>query len=269
MVSYRELTAGFQKLNIPQTTPVILHTSISSIGEVRGGNETVLGALLANFKSIMVPTFTFKSMVIPETGPENNGIIYGSGKETNRLAEFFVSSMPADKLMGGLPETIRLHNQAKRSTHPILSFSGIGVDEALDSQTLEEPFSPVMVLNEQDGWVILIGVDHTVNTAIHVAEQHSGRKTFIRWALTTHGIYECPNYPGCSEGFNQLEPYLNGFKVDTKIGNAVIQAFPLRSLIQTAASVIRENPLSLLCEKPDCPRCGAIRSEIQKNAIKN
>lgn len=270
MVSYRDLAAGFQKLNIPKQAPVIVHASIASIGDVRGGNETVLGALLANFEAIMAPTFTFKTMIIPEEGPDNNGIIYGSGKDLNRLAEFFVASMPSDKLMGSLPETIRLHAQAKRSNHPIFSFSGIGVDEALDSQTLEEPFSPIMVLNENHGWVILIGVDHRVNTAIHVAEQHSGRKTFTRWALTTHGIYECPNYPGCSEGFNKIEDYLNGIKKESRIGNALIQAFPLSDLIQTAASVIREDPLSLLCEKPDCERCQAVRNEVQnKLRLKN
>ena len=107
MISYRDLAAGFKKLEIPQNVPVIVHASLSKIGEIRGGSETVLGALLANFQSVMMPSFTFKTMLIPEAGPENNGIQYGNGKSLNQMAEFYLATMPADQLMGCLPATMR------------------------------------------------------------------------------------------------------------------------------------------------------------------
>ncbi len=262
MVSYRDVTAGFRKLDIPQNVPVIVHASLSKIGEIRGGSETVLGALLANYQSIMMPSFTFKTMIIPEAGPENNGIQYGNGKNLNQMAEFYLDTMPADKLMGILPETLRQHPQAIRSVHPILSFVGIGVEEAIETQTLEEPFAPILHIKEQEGWVILIGVDHTVNTSIHAAEILSGRKTFTRWALTTRGVYECPNYPGCSDGFNQIQTMINGVSQTAQIGNAVIHAIPLRTLVNTVINAIHEDPLALLCENPDCERCSAVRTSL-------
>ena len=260
MVSYRDLAAGFKRLEIPQNIPVIVHASLSKIGKIRGGSDTVLGALLANYPSVMMPSFTFKTMIIPETGPENNGILYGNGKDLNQMAEFYLATMPADKLMGNLPETLRQHPQAIRSVHPILSFVGIGVEEAIETQTLEEPFAPILHLKDQEGWVILVGVDQTVNTSIHAAEQLSGRKTFTRWALTTRSVYECPNYPGCSNGFNQIQSAINGVCKTTQIGGAAVQAIPLNALVNAVINAIHEDPLSLLCENPDCEQCSAVRA---------
>lgn len=266
MISYRDLAAGFKNLDIPYNVPVIVHASLSKIGEIRGGNDTVLGALLANYPSLIMPAFTYKTMIIPEAGPENNGIFYGNGKDLNQMAEFYLESMPVDKLMGSLPETLRQHSEAQRSVHPILSFVGIGVEEALETQTLEEPLAPILHLKEQEGWAILIGVDHTVNTSIHAAEYLSGRKTFTRWALTTRGVYECPNYPGCSDGFNQIGDMIDGVSQTTQIGSAVIQAIPLQTLFNTVINFIHEDPLALLCENPDCERCDAVRGSLQTSS---
>ena len=125
MLSYRDLCNGLMRLEIDPIKPIIVHASLSSFGEIRGGAETLLGALLASFQSILAPTFTYKSMVIPETGPENNGIVYGSARDLNKMAEFYSIEMPADRQMGILAEMIRLHPQSVRSSHQILSFSGL------------------------------------------------------------------------------------------------------------------------------------------------
>ena len=109
MISYREFVNAFREVGLNQDQPVIVHASLSAVGEIRGDAETVLGALLAMVKGVMAPTFTYKTMIIPEVGPENNACDYGSGKERNRLAEFYRPDMPADPFMGILPETIRTH----------------------------------------------------------------------------------------------------------------------------------------------------------------
>jgi aminoglycoside 3-N-acetyltransferase len=63
-----------------------------------------------------------------------------------------------------------------------LSFSGINAGATLFTQTIYEPLDP-SGLAQQDGWVVLINVDHTSNTSIHYAEKLAGRKQFTRWAL--------------------------------------------------------------------------------------
>ncbi len=229
MLGYDDLKSAFDDLNL-QEELIIAHASLKPFGYIHGGAEAVLDAMLASFHSIIVPTFTYKTKIIPDVGPPNNGITYGSGKDTNKMAEPFHPDMRADPMMGILPETLRNHPSVTRTAHPILSFAGINAGPILFTQTIYEPLDPIGALGQQDGWVVLINVDHTSNTSIHYAEKLAGRKQFIRWALVDNRVVECPNYPGDSMGFQVIEDYL---KFDTRrveIGEGFIQAIPLRRL---------------------------------------
>ena len=259
MVSFHELFSGLRQLGVDKQSPVIIHASLSSFGEIRGGAETLLGAVLGNFNAIMAPTFTFKTMVIPEEGPPDNAITYGSGHDQNLMAEPFLPDMPADRLMGVFAETLRTRSGAKRSSHPILSFSGLNVDAALETQTQHDPFAPIGALAEQDGWVLLLGTDQTVNTSIHYAEKLAGRGQFVRWALLANSVTECSGFPGCSDGFGQIGPVMEGVSRRVKIGAAQVQAIPLQLLVQVVVDLVMKDPLALLCQRPDCERCNAAR----------
>lgn len=184
VISFHSLLAGLRRLNLGDSRPVIAHASLSSFGNVQGGAEALLGALLSLYPALVMPTFTYKTMLTPEVGPPNNGLTYGSRPDANRMAEFFHPAMPADRLMGVLPEALRRHPHARRSSHPILSFAGVNADLVLSSQTIDEPLAPIRMLAEAQGWVLLLGVDHKVNTSIHYAELLAGRPQFVRWALT-------------------------------------------------------------------------------------
>jgi aminoglycoside 3-N-acetyltransferase len=198
-------------------------------------------------------------MITPEVGPPNNGIRYGAEKDLNRMAESFTLDMPADPMMGILPESLRNHPAAKRTAHPILSFAGINADLALGAQTLFEPFAPIAALAEEDGWVLLINVDHSVNTSIHYGEKLAGRKQFMRWAVMDNRIVECPNFPGDSSGFNAIASYIKPDTRRLEIGYAFIQAVPLRRLLDAVQELIKRDPLALLCLRTDCERCNALR----------
>jgi aminoglycoside 3-N-acetyltransferase len=251
MITYRQLAVAFSGLELDPSRPVIVHASLSSLGQITGGPETVLGAILAACRGIMMPTFTYKTMVTPEVGPPDNGLVYGSNRDLNLMAQFYTPEMPADPLMGRAAESLRLHPRASRSSHPILSFAGINVDEALQSQTLENPLAPIEVLSAAGGIVLLVGVDHSANTSIHLAEKHAGRKQFVRWALTPKGVVECPGFPGSSDGFQDAEQYLDGITSRVTIGNAHIQALPLPEMLDLLEQVIRNNPMALLPEESE------------------
>ena len=258
MPTYDEILSAFQELEL-QYAPVIAHASLRPFGYVEGGAETVLKAMLESFNSVIMPTHTYKTQIIPDVGPPNNGIIYGSGHATNQMAEPFHLDMRADPMMGILPETLRNHPSATRTAHPILSFAGINADVMLFTQTLYEPLAPLGALAELDGWVVLINVDHTVNTSIHYAEKLAGRRQFVRWALVGDRVVECPSFPGDSLGFQAIEPYL---KFDTRrvhLGEAILQAVPLRRLFDVVKDMIKKDSLALLCERMDCERCNAVR----------
>jgi len=258
MLDYTQLKASFEALGLHDKT-IIAHASLKPFGYIEGGAEVVLNAMLASFASVIMPTHTYKTQIIPDVGPPNNGITYGSGRNLNQMAEPFHADMRADPMMGILPETLRNHPSAIRTAHPILSFTGISADLTLFTQTLYEPLAPIGALAEQDGWVVLINVNHTVNTSIHYAEKLAGRKQFTRWALVGDRVVECPGFPGDSLGFQAIEPYL---ELDTRrvnIGEAFIQAVPLMQLFQLVQGLIKENPLALLCERSDCERCNAVK----------
>src|SRR5512146_2358899 len=178
-ITFTDLRTALFKLGLSHT-PVIAHASLRSFGEVVGGADAVLRALLDSVWALMMPTFTYATMITPEVGPDDNGIAYGSELGLNRMAEPFTRDLPADKQMGIVPETLRQHPRAKRTAHPILSFAGIYADKFLAAQSLQDPLGPIAALAEADGWLLLLGVDHTVNTSIHYAERLAGRKTFMR-----------------------------------------------------------------------------------------
>lgn len=262
MTTFRDFYNGLRKLEIDPSCPVIAHASLSAFGNVHGGAETVLGALLGAFHSVVMPAFTYRTMLIPEVGPSNNACAYGSGKDANRMAEFFHLAMPTDRLMGVIAETLRTRAAARRSAHPILSFAGMNAEQFLGVQTLENPLAPIGALSAAGGWVLLLGVDHTVNTSIHYAERLAGRRQFIRWALTPKGVVECPGFPGCSFGFQAIATRISDATRVVQIGSGVIQAVPLEHLIDTVRHWIEQDPLALLCEREDCERCSAIRDAL-------
>jgi aminoglycoside 3-N-acetyltransferase len=262
MVSFRDIVSGLRQLIPDRRRPVIVHISLSTFGGVRGGVETLLGALLMTIDPLMMPTFTYKTMIIPEDGPADNGVTYGSGGDLNQMAEFFTPAMPADKLMGITAETFRRQPYTRRSTHPILSFAGVNVSEALHAQTSNDPLAPIRVLNEQDGWVLLLGVNHTVNTSIHYAEKVAGRKQFVRWALTPEGMCACPGFPGCSDGFDKAGPELAAISRVTQIGNASCASLPIQAMVEIIANLIHKDPQALLCDRPDCERCNTFRQTV-------
>jgi aminoglycoside 3-N-acetyltransferase len=259
MLTFRDFLNAFRKLDLGPN-PIIAHASLSAFGDVKGGADTIIGAMLAVYPLVMMPTFTYRTMITPKVGPPDNGITYGTGNETNKMAEFYRPDMPADKLMGIIPDALRQHPKAKRSMHPIYSFSGVNAEDALQAQTLADPFGPIQKLTEARGWVLLLGVGHTTNTSIHYAEQVAGRKQFVRWALTPQGIVECLHWPGCSYGFNQVSPMLAGITREVAVGQGIVQAIPLTGMVEIVGQMIAGDPNALLCDDPGCERCNTIRN---------
>jgi aminoglycoside 3-N-acetyltransferase len=98
-----------------------------------------------------------------------------------------------------------------------------------------------------------------VNTSIHYAEKLAGRRQFVRWALLANSVTQCSGFPGCSDGFGQIGPVMEDVSRSVKIGAAKVQAIPLQMLVQVVVDMLVNDPLALLCQRPDCERCNAVR----------
>lgn len=261
MPGYEDLRSGLFGLGL-KNNPVIAHASLGSFGRVDGGAPTLLRALLDSVGALVMPAFTYKTMITPEVGPPNNGLTYGNDLNLNYTAEPFTPDMPCDRMMGVLPETLRLLPSAKRTRHPIQSYTGVRADRFLAAQSLQNPLGVIGALADADGWALLLGVDHTVDTSIHYAEMLAGRKQFTRWALTPTRILECPGFPGDSSGFEAIAPEIEKNVRRVQVGNGRVQAVPLNHLFSAVIRMIKEDPLALLCQRDDCERCNAVRAAV-------
>jgi len=260
-ITYHDIVLVLRELELSKGRNVIAHTAPSAFGDVRGGAASVLGALLTTCGTVVMPTFTYQTMVWPESGPPDNACTYGDHTEENARAVLFSPELPTDPSLGQVAETLRRHRRALRSNHPVLSFAAEGAHapEIASAQSLDNPLGPLEWLYNNDGDVLLIGVDHRANAAIHLAEKLVGRKQFVRWAVGVERAYRLPGFPGCSNGFNAIATKLAWIAQQATAGTETIQRIPLKSLVEVAMQMIQEDPHALLCDDPKCARCNAVR----------
>ncbi|MBN1438253.1 MAG: AAC(3) family N-acetyltransferase [Anaerolineales bacterium] len=256
---YRDILLAFRRIGLEGGSRVMAIGPTQIPESIRGGAAALTAALAASCKTVIVPAFTYQTMVYPAEGPEDNAVDYPEASAASVEADFYRPSIRVSPLLGPLPENLRRMEAATRSDHPILSFAGLGAEDILKMQTMEDPFAPIDALAKAGGDVVVLGSDPPANAALHLAERRAGRRQFIRWALTPDGVVECPGFPGCSRGFGAIDAKLAGVMRSTKIGSFPVTRIPLRDLLNTAAAWIREDPQALLCRDPKCPFCMSVR----------
>ena len=156
---------------------VLVHSSMKRIGGwIAGGAETVVLALLrvlGDTGTLMMPTHTidnsepslWQNPPVPETW-------------WPRIRAEYPAYRPAfsrTQQMGILPETLRTHPDALRSSHPAGSFAAIGkhatdLTRRHDLASMFGENTPLSALYELDGAVFLPGVGHANNTSLHLSE---------------------------------------------------------------------------------------------------
>jgi aminoglycoside 3-N-acetyltransferase len=263
MITYRQIVNGLRQLGIQRHYPVIAHTSSKNMREIKGGADALLGGLLTAADNLLLPAFTHGAMIIPETGPEENAMEYGSGRESNLNAKIFTPDLPSDMPEHELCDKFRSLPSVRRSSHPILSFMGLGLNAALEAQSSGQPWKPIQFLADHDGWVLLLGVDQIQNISLHWAEQQVGRKQFVRWALTPQGVTECPNFPGCPNGFNKIQYHVKDLLHQISLDSTLWQAYPLQPLLSAAVDLMNQDPYALLCNNLACERCNTVRRAVR------
>lgn len=167
---------GMCGLKVGQTA--IVHVAMSKLGWVVGGAQVVIQALL----DAIGPTGT---LLIPTQSWKNLDPASGVHPTPEHWWQTIRKHWPAyDPLttptntMGVVAELFRTWPGAIRTQHPVRSFAALGPNarELTASQALEEPFgenSPVGALYRLDGHILLIGVDHSSNTSLHLAEHRA------------------------------------------------------------------------------------------------
>ncbi len=263
MISYRDITTGLSALGLNRSTPLVAHVNYPNLGAVKGGVNTVVGALLATVDNLMMPAFTYTTLVIPESGPPDNDLAYGSGRLSNLQAHIYAHDLPVETGDYEAVEELRKYPGIYRSSHPVFSFVGLGMDVALVNHPADKPYAPLQVAHKLDSWVLLMGAEPSANFSLHWAEKLAGRKQFTRWALTADGIEEIPHFPGCPEGFHKIHYYLQDELHTVRVGETDWYAVRLDVLVSTAVALIKEDSFALLCNDMYCKRCNMVRGAIK------
>lgn len=267
VVTAGDIADGLRQLGLDRSSKLIVHASLKSFGYVDGGAEAVCAALVETCGTVLAPAGTWDLTGIgppPGIARPHNAYDPASSWEAfdEELAQAtaFSLDLPVDRELGRIPETLRLTHSPARSAHPLFSYITVGdaADDAIAAQRLDWPLGPIEALQHLNGDVLLLGVDHTSNTAIHLAEQLLGRSRFHRYAKTADSTWtELPNIPGASHHFNTLEPAVRSATRELHIGQSRVRRIPVSAVVATARHLILDNPTALLCTNNPTCRCTA------------
>jgi aminoglycoside 3-N-acetyltransferase len=173
------LVRAFASLGVSPGMEVIVHTRMSAIGWIVGGAEALIEALqraVTPSGTLMMPTHTsdnsdpshWQNPPVPESWWQ---II------RDTMPPYDPARTPTWNI-GRVPELFRTYPGVIRSAHPQVSFAAWGAraahlcaDHALSVGMGEG--SPLARLYDLDGHVLLIGVDQSVNTSLHLAEHRA------------------------------------------------------------------------------------------------
>ena len=261
-VTKEGINHDLKQIGLGKGDSVFVHSSMKSMGFVRGGPRAVINAFLEVLEAtgaLMVPTFTFE----------------------NFQPVFDLENTPSE--MGLITETLRQREDSIRSIHPRHSVSVIGqgakglVQDHLYAGSLGVG-SPLDKLSKRGGHILLLGVGHDVNSIIHLAEVYADVPYLYSWespdfphtARVKYDGHErevslAPS-PGCSEGFGKIEPALRsrGIIMDGKIGEARSQLMNAQDVVDTAVELLNNNPEALLCDDDDCYSCREKKKSVSK-----
>ncbi|MCX8183982.1 MAG: AAC(3) family N-acetyltransferase [Crenarchaeota archaeon] len=155
-----EIVKDLVKIGVEKGDILLVHSSLSSIGYVAGGAETLIDALLESVGeegTIVVPTITGQIFDSPENPPS-----YSKDKPC---------------WTGAVPETLRKRGEACRSRHPTHSVAAIGkmarriVEGHEEAKTPCGKNTPYLKIAELGGKILFIGVSLESNTSFHTVEE--------------------------------------------------------------------------------------------------
>ena len=178
-VTVASLQADFEALGIETGRVLLVHASLSAIGWVCGGPIAVILALqevLGDTGTLVMPTH---STDLSDPSQWKNPPVPESWWQTIR------ETMPAydpdvtpTRSMGKIAETFRKQKGVLRSAHPQHSFCASGPHAAAIINNHSLAFglgenSPLARIYDLDGCVLLLGVGHSRNTSLHLAEHRA------------------------------------------------------------------------------------------------
>jgi aminoglycoside 3-N-acetyltransferase len=240
---------------------VCLHASLKSFGPVEGGADAVIDAFLSAGCTLIVPAFFYDNQAPPPPGwsiPQNGLDSEWIAGRTHAVGYDPDANQITREAMGAIPARVLERPGRARGNHPSDSFAGLGprAAELIAAQSPLNIFGPYKkIFAGPPAWLVLAGVGLTAATAIHFAEELSGRRLFRRWGMLKDGTLCETEEGGCSDGFENLAPAVASLENRIAVGAGLWRIYPFREFINALVPVLRANPSITHCGDPECLRC--------------
>jgi aminoglycoside 3-N-acetyltransferase len=248
----RSLAMDLTRLGVLPGMSLLVHGSLKRLGWVEGGAQAVIDGLLEAVGpagTLLVPTHTGHL-----TDPEfwtNPAVPQELWEPMRAQLPPFEPALTASWGMGAIPEALRQRAGSLRSGHPLHSFAALGprARELLGPHPLDRGLgegSPLARLEAADARVLLLGVDHSVNTSLHLAEYrarwpgwavlHSRAPLLVdglkRWVTFEELDHRSEDFQALGEAWRASSDALG----PGRVGDAQAELVPLRQLLAFAVS---------------------------------
>lgn len=172
----KTLTEDLRRLDVREGANLLVHSSLSSIGWVNGGQVAVVEALMnavTENGTLVMPT---------QSGEWSDPSKWMNPSVPEKWWEEIRASMPAYNRgttptsgMGKVVEAFRTYPNVERSDHPAVSFAAWGKnkEEILANHSIDFGLgeaSPLAKLYDLDAQILFIGTGYDTNTAFHLGE---------------------------------------------------------------------------------------------------
>lgn len=256
VVTKTDIKNGLEKIGLHSGDTVMVHTSLSKIGYVCGGAQTVIEALIETVGpegTIMMPTQSWKNLD-PETGVHWEV----EEKDWNLIREnwpAYDKAITPTNTMGAVAEMFRSWPGAVRSDHPARSVTAWGkhaeyLTKDHDLSNIFGEGSPIGKLYELDGKVLLIGVDYDKNTSIHLADvraEYPSKHTCVEhsavmengnrvWKAYENLFVDGEDFVDIGKGFEEQAEVKRAI-----VGDATLRLMNQRELVDFAVKWIENN----------------------------
>jgi len=247
-----EITQQLETLGVRRGGVLLVHTSFRAVGPVDGGPAGLIAALRAAVGvdgTVVMPTMTDgEALFDPATTPTTD--------------------------MGVVAETFWRTPGVVRSGHPGGSFAAVGPDavEITRPQPLSPPHgvdSPVGRVHALGGQVLLIGVSHSEDTTLHLAEDIAGvpysvTHPCVVGAVDGENVVEdIAETDHCCVGFRRVDAPLlaRGLQREGLVGRAAAKLVDASDVVDVALGLLRGDPLVFLCAA-GCGECDLARASV-------
>ncbi|MBH07097.1 MAG: hypothetical protein CMJ20_12330 [Phycisphaeraceae bacterium] len=248
-----KLSDTLSVMGLKASDNVIIHTSFRSLmPHVHHPNDVIEQVLscIGSHGNLMLPTFNY----------------------SRPLPEPYYDPQATSCRTGSVPECGRHRDDAVRSLHPTHSVAVIGPDAQdlthghLNCRAFGRG-SPIDLLAQRGGKVLLLGVPQSTNSTIHIGEEYAHMpKRGVYDPMPTVKIrkpnggmveYQLDESPSCDSAFEvvALPLHAGGHVTHGTLGECRLQLMDGKMVIDAVVKLIADQPDALRCNNPNCDWC--------------